>query len=59
MYDEAIFFKAVADQLEDYEQYTNYAKDELKFERLEQQLNKKHTAFMSNFLKRIQRDRDE
>ena len=52
-YDEAIFFKAVADQLEDYEQFTSYAKDEIKLERMEMQLNKKHTAFMSNFLKRI------
>ena len=40
-YDEAIFFKAVADQLEDYEQYTTFAKDEIKLERMEQQLKKK------------------
>ena len=58
-YDGATYFKYLADELEEFEKLTQLEKDQQKYERVETQMVKKQTTFMSNFLKRIQRDRDE
>ena len=58
-YDGATYFKYLADELEEFEKMTQDEKDQMKLDRQEQQLVKKQTTFMSNFLKRVQRDRDE
>ena len=58
-YDGATYFKYLADELEEFEKLAQDEKEEQKYERNEQHVIKKHTTFMSNFLKRIQRDRDE
>lgn len=58
-YDGATYFKYLADELQEFEKLTQREKDEQNYERQEAQLIKKQTTFMTNFLKRIQRDRDE
>ena len=58
-YDGATYFKYLADELEEFEKLTAAEKEEQKFGRAEQTILRKQASFMSNFLKRIQRDRDE
>lgn len=58
-YDGATYFKYLADELEEYERLTQHEKDEQRYGLNEAKLIKRQTTFMSNFLKRIQRDRDE
>jgi len=58
-YDGASYFKYLADELEQFEKIAYQDKLVEKFERQEKILRKKQENFMINFLKRVQRDRDE
>ena len=58
-YDGASYFKYLADELENFERVAEEEKHLVKFERQENLIKKKQEGFMNNFLKRIQRDRDE
>ena len=58
-YDGATYFKYLADELEEFERMAASEKQEQQYERQENHLLKKQATFMTNFLKRIQRDRDE
>ena len=51
-YDGATYFKYLADELEEFEKLTQDEKEHQKYERFEEQLIRKQTNFMSNFLKK-------
>ena len=58
-YDGASYFKYLADELESFERAAEEEKQFEKYERQENLIKRKQESFMKNFLKRIQRDRDE
>lgn len=58
-YDGASYFKYLGDELEHFERIAQQDAMLEKFERQEKILRKRQENFMINFLKRVQRDRDE
>ena len=58
-YDGATYFKYLADELEQLEREAHQDKILERFEKQERIYRKKQETFMINFLRRVQRDRDE
>lgn len=58
-YDGASYFKYLADELELFERLAHQDKMMEKADKQERVLRKRQENFMINFLKRVQRDRDE